>query len=146
MATIKWEPDSIVTHMSTELNGLADDSNKLSNEIDNTTAQRLFEDLELFMSDNSTNSPAAGGVVEVYLLASVDGTNYPDGSDSIDPGANTFVGVFNPRVSSTNQRMVLRGISLPPLKYKYLLINKTGMDFNSTGNTLKGVSYGYQSV
>ena len=146
MAIIKWDADSVTTHLTTELNSLADDANKLGGAIDNTTALRLFEDLELFMTDNGTNSPGTGGVVEIYLLAAVDGTNYPDGSDSIDAAANTFVGVFNTRVVSTDQRMVLRGISLPALKYKYLLINKTGMAFNSTGNTFKGVSYGYASA
>jgi hypothetical protein len=146
MATIKWDADSVTTHMTTDLDSIADDANSAaSSAIDNTTALRLFEDLEFLLKDNGTNSPTAGGVIEVYLLASVDGTNYPDGSTSIDPAANTFVGVFNTRVVSTDQRMVLRGISLPALKYKYLIINKTGMAF-TTANTLKGVSYGYASA
>lgn len=147
MATIKWDADTITTHMNdTELGGLADDTNAISGAIDNTTALRLFEDLEFYMADNGTNAPTAGGVIEVYLLASVDGTNYPDGGVGVDPAANTFVGVFNTRTVSDNQRMVLRGISLPPLKYKYVIINKSGMAMNSTGSTLKGVSYGYASA
>lgn len=146
MATIKWNADTVTTHLTTTLNSLANATNKLGSAIDNTTALRLFEDLEFNAADPGTTNLDAGAVIEVYLLASVDGTNYPDGADATDPGANTFVGVFNFRAVQVAQRHVLRGISLPPLKYKYLVINKTGQALAATGNTLKGVSYGYASA
>lgn len=139
------EYNAFKVHMSGDLNGLENESNKLSDVIDNTVNLYLFEDLELYLTDNGTHSPISGGVVDIYLLASVDGTNFPDGDDAIDPGANAYVGSFVTRPVSTNQRMVVRRIPLPPLKYKYLLINKTGMDFNSTGNTLTGIAYTYSA-
>ena len=142
MTIIKFDADSTATHMTTELDSIADDANAISGEIDNTSALRLFEDLEFLLKDNGSYSPSSGGVIEVYLLASIDGTNYPDGSTSIDPASTCFVGHFLPRPVSVDQRMMLRDITIPALKYKYLLINKTGMDF-VTGNTLKGVSYSY---
>ena len=145
MASIQWERGTESTVLSTALNSLADDANKLSGELDNSTDLYLFDDVEWH---NATlgYTPSAGAVIELYIIQiELDGTGYEDGSDSIDPPATNLVGVFNIRASTAAQTHILRQIPIPPDKFKYLVINKTGGALPSSGNTLKRQPYRYQS-
>lgn len=145
MASIKWEVTSTSTILSTGLNSLADATNAISSEINNTTNLYLFDDVELY-TGTFGSAPAVGSVVELYLVTAFDGTNYEDGDATIVPPAANLVGVFNIRDSTSAQRHVIRMIPTPPLKYKYVVINKTGQTFNASGNTLKLLQYRYQTA
>jgi len=146
MASIQWERGTESTVLDTTLNSLANDANKLSGEIDNSTALYLFDDVEL-RTNTLGYTPTAGAVVELYIIQiELDGVGYEDGDDSIDPPATNLVGVFNIRSSTAAQVHIIRQIPIPPDKFKYLVINKLGGAFASSGNTLKRQPYRYQSV
>jgi len=145
MASIQWEVGSDANVMTTELNSLADDANALSSEIDNSTNLYLFDDVE-WHNASLGYTPTAGAVIELYIIQiQLDGTGYEDGDGTIDPPASNLVGVFNIRASTAAQTHILRQIPIPPDKFKYLVINKTGGTLPSSGNTLRRQPYRYQS-
>lgn len=145
MASIKWEVASASTIMTTELNSLANNATAISSEVNNTSNLYLFDDVELY-TNTFGSTPTAGSVIELYQVVALDGTNYEDGNASIDPPASNLVGVFNIRASTSAQRHVLRMIPAAPLKYKYVVKNKTGVALNASSNTVKVVQYRYQTV
>lgn len=145
MASVKWEVGTISTVMTTGLDSLADEANAISSEIDNTSNLHLFDDVE-WVHAALGYTPAAGSVIELYIVEALDGTNYEDGDASIDPPATNLVGVFNIRSTTSAQRHVIRQIPIPPFKFKYVIINKTGGTLASSGNTLKRLPYRYQTV
>lgn len=148
MAVVKLSPyKGVVTVMTTELNALALTSGKAisaaqSNGIDVTDASLngdLFADLELKVTFAS--APTAGTVVELYLLPSLDGSVYPDGSTSVLPQSSLYVGGFAVRAVTTAQVTVIRGVALPPESYKYLVQNTTNVAFPASGSTLRENTY-----
>jgi hypothetical protein len=151
-ATIQLAPyRGISSAMTTELNTLAATTGKaISAAIDNTpdgvaTGGDLFDDLELTVTFGT--GPTAGTVIEVYLLPSLDaGSTYPDGSTTVTPQSALFAGGFVVRSVTTAQRMVLRGIALPPGFFKYLVQNTTNQAFPASGSTLERNPYQLQSV
>lgn len=146
MASIKWEVGSVGSAITTGLNSLANDANQISGEIDNSTNLYLFDDVE-WAHAALGYTPTAGAVIELYLVQQIlaGGGTYENGDASIDPPASNLVGVFNIRASTAAQVHILRQIPIPPDKYKYVVINKTGGALASSGNTLKYKPYRYQS-
>ncbi len=143
MAIKYLEDTSIVTAISTDLNSLANGSRAISAAIDNNTALDIYADAELLV--DFAVAPAVGALVELYLLPSVDDTNYPDGGTSLDPSSTLLVGYFVvPAAVTTDQRMVIPRIVLPPRNYKVLLKNTGGQSFGSSGHTLKLQPYKFQ--
>lgn len=146
-ATIQLAPyRGIANAMTTELNALAASTGKaISPAIDNTANGDLFDDLELTVT--FAVAPTAGTVVEVYLLPSLDGgSTYADGSSTVTPQASLFAGGFTVRALTTVQRLMLRGIALPPGFFKYLVQNTTNQAFPATGSTLERNSYQLLSI
>lgn len=143
----KWEaPASIQTYLSTELNSLADGANKLGAKIDNVAdgENELFMVLELYLATQGS-ARSAGATVDVYVLPSVDDTNFCYGSDSVDPPASAYVGSFPLDAATTARYATLHNIPLPPLDFKILVINETGQAFAASGNTLKYRLYSFES-
>src|SRR6266496_1461181 len=132
--------------MTTELNALAATTGKaISAAIDNSTNLDLFDDLELAVT--FATAPVAGTIVEVYLLPSIDGgTVYPDGGTAIDAQPTLYVGGFQVRAVNTAQKLMLRGVALPPGLFKYLVKNTTGQAFPATGSTLRRNPWQLKSV
>lgn len=150
MTFIQLSPyQGVATVMSTELNALTQPTGKaISSALDNSDAVAqptldLFADLELKVTFAS--APTAGTVVELYLLPSIDGTVYPDGSASILPQSSLYVGGFAVRAVTTAQVMVLRGVALPPGSFKLLVQNTTNVAFPATGSTLRMNTYQIQT-
>jgi hypothetical protein len=75
--------------------------------------------------------PTAGRTIEVYLIPAPDGTTYADGSASYVP-PNLLIGAFVVQSTTAMQRMVLRGVSLPPVKFRALVRNNTNIAFTTT--------------
>jgi len=146
MATIQLGPyRGVSTVMTTELDALAATTGKaISAAIDNSTNLDLFDDLELTV--DFASAPTAGTVIEVYLLPAVDGTNYPDGSTTVLPQAGLLVAGFAVRNDTAAQRMAVRGVSLPPGSFKYLVQNTTNQAFPATGSVLSRNPYQLQSL
>ena len=134
-----------VTAMTTELNSLGATTGKaVSAAQDNSATLALFDDVELNVTFAS--APTAGTVVELYLVTSIDGTNYADGSSSVLPQSSLYVGGFAVRAVTSAQRMHIRGVALPPGLFKYLVQNTTNQAFPASGSTLVRNPYWLISV
>lgn len=149
MADLKLQTGVSATNaLSTGLDSLADAARALSGAIDNSTNLNLYMDLQLEIKYTSS-APTAGVIVaEVYLLPTVDGTNYEEGGTTITPQASRLVATFESRNGSTSafEYLTSLGIPIPVGSFKLLLINKSGKTLASSGNTLKYRTYKLQSV
>lgn len=117
----------------------------LSDEIDNSTTKYTHADL--YMELGSAAYTGTGSGIEVYLVPSVDGTNYPTWTDSVstDEPENTahFVGFMTTTASTAAQKMTLRAVELPPGKYKWAIRNRSGVALPASGNALRWRPYGF---
>lgn len=144
MASVKWEAGSDSTIATTALNSKADDARAVSDEVDNSTDLYLFDDVHIETGTFGV-APSSGAVIELYvILEEFDGTGYEDGENE-DPPSTNLVGVFNYRAVTAAQSHVLRHIPIPPQKFKYVLINRTGQTTPSSGNKLIRRPYRYQT-
>src|SRR5574337_280554 len=73
------------TALSTELNALANGSNTAAGSaINNGTGDKaIYADFQFLAG--GTFSPVANGSISVWLLRTIDGTNYEDGSATVTP-------------------------------------------------------------
>ena len=136
MATIKWSAlGTTTTYLSTDLNALANGANKIGAEIDNTADKHTYALLELYLAAQGV-ARDSGGYVALYVIKSVDGTNYEFGGDALDPPSSAWVTNFT-LDADTAARYVGADIPVPPCKFKFLVINETGQALAATLNTLK---------
>ena len=146
MADRKWSGyATIQTALSTGLNSLINDDTNISAAIDNTSNLVLFMDIEVYLGsvDLSAQSNPA---IYIYVITSLDGTNYEDGDDStVPPQMPTRIVALRVGVSAMTQRRVVRGIVVPPGLFKILAQNKTGVTLAATLNTVKYRTY-YDTV
>jgi hypothetical protein len=124
------------------LKNLSSGSTKLGDEVDGATDLVVFADFELQV--RFASSPTAGRPVELYIVEAFDGTNYADGSDSVLPAGTSLAGAFLVRAVSTQQRIAISGVRLPPFKWKPLIRNNGGQNFTNTDdeNVLRMRTYG----
>jgi hypothetical protein len=134
---IKWARESVATLASTELNSLANNAMALGAEIDNSTDLHRWGDFELLFGTGANATVDA--VIRVWLLEAADGTNYEDGGASVEPRKAPDL-VFTVR-AATSQRITIKGVPLPPSKFKALVRNECGQSFSSSGNTLRMLPY-----
>ena len=136
MATQKWSAYGTYTtdiagaDVAPTLKNLANNGQKIGNEIDNSTNRNIYADWDLLCRFQT--APAAGAYVALYLIPAVDGTNYGDGSDSVAPAVTMWVGNFPVRAVNTAIRVSLRQILMPPGKFKPLVVNKGGYAMTNT--------------
>jgi hypothetical protein len=144
-----WTPpgESAQTALTTELNALANDTlSALSAEIPNETDLYEYIAYELNLA---SLDPAAGGYVEIWHFASLDGTTYPQ-VDKTE--AHNLVATIVLDADSTAQiHVVTRDVNgqllrIPPLDFKAAVLNKAGVAFGATTNTLKYRRYNLQGV
>ena len=128
---IKWQQgnsrDTGISNAS-----LAAGANVLGSEIDNAANRDKFASGDLTF--NCAVAPTAGKVIEIYFLLAVDGSNYEDGSGSVDP-VGVPVACIPARAVTGAQRVALKNVLIPPFKLKALL--KSELDQNATGVTLQ---------
>lgn len=130
------------TYMSTDLNSLANDTTNVGAVIlDNTSNKHHHLMAELYLATVDL-SAQTGLTVELYLVPSVDGTNYCDtGTDAsttdLPPGSAHIGTFYIQKTSAVHRAAILCKECLQNLKYTPVLINKTGAAFNATGNVLK---------
>lgn len=135
-----------ISLLTTELNSLTSTGSALSAAIDNDADKDIYADLELLIQYGT--SPNAGSIIEVYIVRTIDGTNYEDGSTTgpVVP-ANGLVGTFVLRAVTTGQRMIIPGVPIPPRDFKVMVVAKTtGQTAAASGNTLIGYFYGRQAA
>ena len=148
MSEVRWGAyDSIVSYLTTELNSLADDGNKLGAAINFTAAgvdRKQYMDIEIYLASvdlSAQTNPA----INIWLLCRTDGTNYEDGGDSIDP-ARAPDAVIALRTVNEAQRVFARLLMTTPDYGKLLIENVSGAAFVSSGNTVKYYTYGEEIV
>jgi len=148
MANIKWIDGSIATALSSGLNSLADAARAISSTIDNDAGLDLYCDLELAIAYTSSAPSAGVKVAEVYLLPTVDGTNFAVGSTSITPQKSLLVATFESRNGSTSavEYLIASGIPLPPRDFQLLFVNTSGKTLHASLSTLKLRPYKLQTV
>ncbi len=87
------------------------------------------------------SAPTANTTCDLYVLESVDGTNYGDGTAGSSPvtSTNHFVGSFVLRAVTTKQIINLRGVPLPATNFKVQLVNNGGQAIagQNSGSRLK---------
>ena len=148
MSELRWTAyDTIVSYLTTELNALANDANKLGAAIDFAAEgadKKLFMDVEIYLASvdlSAQTNPA----INVWLLPRTDGTNFEDGADAVDP-ARAPNKVIALRAFSGVQRVVTRFLLTTPDQGKILVENKTGAALAATGNTVKYYLYSQEIV
>ena len=145
MGSTTWQSGSVTSVFTTEMNSLANGQKVVSSEIDNSINPYLFNDAELYL-ESFPLAPSSQGLIELYIIQSIDGINYEDGGATLNPSASNLVGIFQIIPSINAQRKTIKNISVPPFKFKYILINKTGVVLASSGNTLKIAPYSYKAL
>ena len=147
MTTIKWAgaPTDRSTVLTTELNSLASGSRtNVGTEIDNSANLDTYGFLKLAVTFGT--NPSAGAYVEIHMLMALDGTNYPDGSSSVDPGADTTILTIPILASTSAQSKQIGPFLLPPSKIKFILVNQTGQAFPASGSTLRLYTQNYAAA
>jgi hypothetical protein len=127
---------AIQTYLSTELNSLANDGNKLGAAIDNSTNRDFYLDVEVYLASVDL-SVQTNPAIYIYLVKSLDDTNYEDGSDSVDPAKAPTQVIALRVVNATQRRVTETPIVIPPGSFKLLIENKAGAALASSGNTVK---------
>lgn len=144
--TVAW------TGATQKIDSLTDNEwTDLSDEIDNSTNLYPFADIDLALGSAAFTGADAG--IEVYIVPTVDGTNYPDwtgNSTSDAPGQAHYFAAFLPLAASTSAKRVVSSsqyaIELPQGKFKFGIRNRGNVSLASSGNTLYWRPKSYDSV
>lgn len=129
--------ETIASVLTTELNSLANAAYCAASGAQGAdgTGGPLFGDFELVLG--SLNPTDNFALAELYILPSVDGTNYSDAPSATNPGADMLAGIFSGDYGSSAKRISLRDIPLPPGLWKAVLKNISGVSMAASGNTVK---------
>ena len=141
MAAIKYTAtmDSATTLLSTELNSLATGSTtSLSSAYDNDGSGKHWTHANFELYIDFTSAPTAGKAVDLYIVGTVDGTNYGAVSNT------NYVGSFAVLNSASAMRLFIYGVPIPSCDFKVALISNSGQTTESSGNTLKMQPYAYE--
>jgi hypothetical protein len=144
----KEAAQSVVFSGTQQIDSLLDNEwTDLSDEIDNSSLKYLFADLELVLG--SVTFVGTDSAIEIYLVPSIDDTNYPDwtGNVTTDEQENNkhFVGSMTTTGAVGAQRMTLRAVNMPPGKFKFGIRSRAGVTLAASGNTLKYRRWNYAS-
>lgn len=149
-STAKWAtPNTADTVATTALNSLAAGAySGLLTEIDNASGLYLYGDLEVLLGADLTCA-AGAPYIGVFLVPTLDGSNYPNPPSGTGAVPTTYlVGSILANASATFRRGFLRGIILPPFKFKIDLYHGLhgSTAWNATGNTCSLYRYNEQAV
>lgn len=149
MAIFKWaEPSAEVTLLSTEMNTLGNGSRAVmaSAHVNSGADQRnMYGDFELSLATQGS-ARSSGAYVELYILPTLDGTNFAYGDASLDPSPSKWRANFQYDAATTARVAIIEGILLPNCDFKVLVKNQTGQAFAASGNTLTMKKYNTQSA
>lgn len=110
----------------------------LSDEIDNSTDKYLLADFELVLG--SAAFTGTDSAVELYVVRTQDGTNYPawtgDSPSDAQANQNNPCWVKSTTGTTAAQRIVFECVEIPPGKYKIGVRNRGNVTLASSGNTL----------
>lgn len=152
MADLKWKDgSSTTTVLSTELNSDVTAQLTVSAAIDNDAGLDLYCDIEVLHGTYGSSVTAGTKVADIYLLPTVDGTNYPTNdadSTTLYPEAKYIVGscVKMSATGTGGMRSIITGVPLPARDFKIAHLNTTGVTLAASGNTVIIRVYKAQSV
>src|SRR5690242_16533559 len=118
-STFKWAGawTDRSTVLTTELNSLGNGSRTaVGTLIDNSSNLDEYGRFELSVTFGT--NPSAGGYVQIHAITAPDGTNYEDGSSSVDPGLHTVVATIPVRATTNAQRLLSKAFLFDPSKTK----------------------------
>lgn len=129
---------SIVWASGQTLTSLTDNEwTDLSDEHDNSSALHMFADVEVVLASAAFTGADSG--IEVYLVPSLDGTNYPTWTGNVtsdEQENNIFYVGFVPTTGTTAaQRALLRDVELPNGKYKWGFRSRANVTLAGSGNS-----------
>lgn len=132
---------AIATVLDTQMDSLASAGvSVLGTAFDNSLALYRYADFEAVL-DYAVN-PTAGTLMELYLCAALDGTNYADGGDTTLINTSHYIGGFVLRaVTDPPQRITLRNVAIPQSLFKVHVKNSGGQALAASGNTIKILAY-----
>ena len=145
----QYQGDAITVSFTTNLfDALLDNEwTAASDEIANS-ANYPFADFEIVLGSAAfTGSDSA---IELYIIPSVDGTNYADWNEAgntTDAQENNqhFIGSVTTSGDTAAQRLTLRDVEVPAGKFKVGIRNRGGVTLNAT-NTCKLRYWAYKSA
>lgn len=143
---------AVVFSGTQQINSLTDNEwTDLSDEVDNTTNLYAFADLDLVLGSAAFTGADSG--IEVYIVPTVDGTNYPDwtgNSTSDAPEQGHYFAAFLPLKAATAAKRVVSSsgdaIELPQGKFKFGIRSRANVTLAASGNTLYFRPKSYQSA
>jgi hypothetical protein len=148
MGAVTWTAYGTADDLSSGFSVLADAAGFLTIEVDNSSDLKMFGDLEV-TSNSAITASGLDARVDVYLIPTYDGTNYPvPGSTAATMTGGQYVGSISSvdtvgTVAVTNYTNgTLRKIELPPTKFKIGIVNELGATFPAAANTIKLRRYG----
>jgi hypothetical protein len=119
-------------------NETTDPSDEVSNDAA-STERRPFADFLLELG--SAAFASADAAVEIFIIPTIDGTNYPEwDGNTATPGNHIYayyVGAFLVKNTTAARTCGLRAIPLPAGDFKVALRNRTGVSLAATANALK---------
>lgn len=134
---------------STELNSLANGNAVIAaTQIDNSANLDVFADVSISLGSVTTGSGTPFIGLYLYPL-NQDGSTYGDGNFGSaaagPPPSAYYAGAIPCQVSATGVIVgMVRGIILPPGKFKFLLFNQAGVALASSANTVNWRTYDFQ--
>lgn len=136
---------SAATCLTTELDSLTDNNHcSLGSEIDNSTNKYLLADFELYLASAAFTGTDSG--IELYIVPSVDGTNYPTwttGTSDEQENVVYYAGFFPTTGTTATQRCALVRVPLPQGKWKPAVRSRANVTLASSGNTVSWRPHGY---
>jgi len=144
--TVAW------TGATQKIDSLTDNEwTDLSDEIDNSTNLYAYAQLDLALG--SAAFTGTDSAIEVYIVPTVDGTNYPDWTGNTTTDApeheHMFVALLPLKASTSAKRVVSTSqspIELPQGKFKFALRSRANVTLAASGNTLYWRPLAYQSA
>lgn len=135
--------------LGSELDGLADNTwSALSAEFDNSTNGYMFMDIEFDL--NTITPTGADAAVELYIVPSVDGTQYPTttNTSNADEQENQqyFVGSVTLSLDNEVHIHTIRGVEVPVGKWKMFVRNRANVGLNASGSTIKWRPWNFSSA
>jgi hypothetical protein len=122
------------TGLTTELNSLANGGfSGVGTAFDNTSNLDQFAAADIVLA---SLSPTTGAYLELFLVQSLDGSNYEDAPSSTNPGTHMLVARVLVTTGSGAKRIMTPVFRVPPGKYKLVLYNATNVSLASSANTV----------
>ena len=122
----------------------------VSDEIDNSSSKYMMADWEIVLG-SYTAGTTGDEAIELYIIPSVDGTNYPDYTGNVvteqQENNQYYVGSFTIKQSgAAAKRATLRNVALPNGTFKVAVRNRTNATLAASGSTLKWRPHQYSSA